>query len=198
MRNLILTFIIFICTAAMGLAQENASVPKKDEGLEANTAGTKKEYNTKRYTVKEETDIVKRALDVFKRKSKSSSLYKRRFWIYETLNEDNESYLSFMTNDQNAGIVFSPDEDFVYYVEISPDGRHRLRGFNVESQKRFPVNEDIDRFYIETCEDAGASYLVVLDSEEAGGYSVYDLDGESVVLPDMPADVNDLKNVICY
>ncbi|MCK5180160.1 MAG: hypothetical protein KAR32_11580, partial [Candidatus Omnitrophica bacterium] len=94
--------------------------------------------------------------------------------------------------------VFSPDEDFVYYVEISPDGRRRLKGVKVGSEEAFFVDAAVESFFIETCEDQGTSYLVVLDGSEVEGYYVYDLQGRLIVLPDMPADVNDLKHVICY
>ena len=196
MRNLIL--IIFMAAASLVWAQGEVPAPKQAQVSQAQPKVAKKEYKSKNYTVKEETDIVKRALDVFKKKSKPSSLYRKKIWLYATSQEDNASYLSFMTNDQNESIVFSPDEDFVYYFEIAPGGDRRLRGYKVGSDETFFVGTAADSFFIETCGETQASYLVVLDGKEIEGYHVYDLEGGAIHLPDMPADVNDLKNVICY
>jgi hypothetical protein len=196
MRHLIL--IIFIAAASPVWAQGETPKPEGAHVSQAQPQAVKKEYRSKNYTVKEETDIVQKALDVFKKKSKPSSLYRKKIWLTTTLQEDNASYLSFMTNDQNENIIFSPDEDFVYYVEIGPDGERRLSGYNIVNDDVFPVRTAADSFYIETCEETRASYLVVLDGKEIEGYHVYDLEGKAIDLPDMPADVNDLKNVICY
>lgn len=198
MRN----FILIMCVSAAGLVWAGETAPKPKEAqivqTESESGQAKKEYRTKRYTVKEETDIVEHALNVFRKKGQSSSLYKKKVWIYATPEEDNTSYLSFITNDQNESIVFSPDEDFVYYVEISPDGRRRLKGIKVGSEEAFFVDAAVESFFIETCEDQETSYLVVLDGSEVEGYDVYDLQGRLIVLPDMPADVNYLKEFICY
>ena len=206
MRHLILIMLVFTATAAWAekdtpriegsLKAEDAV--QKEQTREAGKEGNIKEYKSQKYTVKEETDIVERALSVFKDKGKPSSLYRKRIWISDTLDEENTSFLSFTTNDQNEGIVFSPDEEFVYYIEISPGGRRRLKGVKIGSQEEFFVNAIVGSFFIETCEDRKTSYLVVLDGKTTEGYHVYDLEGRSIVLPDMPADVNDLKKVICY
>ena len=196
MRNFIL--IMFVSAVTLVWAGETAPESKGPRVVQIESGKAKKEYKTKSYTVREETDIVERALNVFKKKGQSSSLYKKKVWIYATPEEDNASYLSFMTNDQNEGVVFSPDEDFVYYVEISPDGRRRLKGVKVGSEETFFVDATVESFFIETCEEQGTSYLVVLDGSEVEGYDVYDLRGQLVVLPDMPADVNYLKEFICY
>lgn len=192
--------IMAVCFVSPGWAGEDVSeeAPVKSGRVEVEEDGAKKIYAEHGYTVDEETKIVEKALDVFKKKAGRTSLYEKKFRIYDAVNPHNQSFLSFMTNDQNAGIVFSPDDDFVYYVEVEEDGSRRLRGYGIESHARFSVSDDVDRFFIETCEDAGVSYLVVLGREDNGSYSVYDLNGGSVVLPDMPADIDDLKSFICY
>ena len=206
MRHFILIIIIFWVTAAWAVEDVAtvtdgsviADIAGDDQAKEEAQDTSKNEYKSKYYMVKEETDIVEKALNVFKKKGKPSSLYRKKVWIYDALEEDNASFLSFTTNDQNADIVFSPGEDFAYYLEISSDGTRRLKGVKVGSQAEFLVDATVERFYIETCEDQTTSYLVVLDGEEAGGYYIYDLEGQSITLPDMPADVNDFKEVICY
>ena len=195
MRNFIL--IILLCATTLVWAGESTLAPKDSQPVVMDTDTAKKEYRTKNYTVKEEIDVVRKALDVFKQKGRKV-LYRKKVWIYTTPEEDNASFLSFMTNDQNQAIVFSPDEEFVYYVEISPSGGRRLTGVAVGSKKEFFISETVESFFIETCEDRGTSYLVVLDGKEVEGYYIYDLQGRSIGLPDMPADVNDLKRVICY
>ena len=195
MRNLIL--IIFVGTATLVWAGENMPEPKETQVLELDADRAKKEYKSKNYTIKEETDIVEQALSVFKKKGRPSSLYRKRIWIYATPEEENASFLSFMTNDQNQNIVFSPDEEFVYYIEISSSGRRRLKGVKIGSEEEFFINT-ADRFFIETCENKQTSYIITIDGGEIEGYYVYDLQGQPIALPNMPADVNDLKNVICY
>lgn len=196
MRNLFL--IIFICSTTLVWAEEKIPETQDTSISQEEIQKEKKEYKTKNYTIKEETDVVEQALQVFKKKSKPSSIYRKKVWIYDTLGEDNASFLSFTTNDQNSDIVFSPDEDFVYYVELSPNGRRRIAGVKVGSDKKFYVGASIGSFYIETCEEKETDYLVVLDDAEDGGYRVYDLEGQSVLLPDMPASVDDFKRAICY
>lgn len=206
MRHFILVIFIFGATTVWAaedtpVAAHGPVMTDNAQDAQARDTGEhagKKEYRSKYHTVKEETDTVKRALDVFKKKGKRSSLYKKRVWIHDTLQEDNASFLSFMTNDQNEGIVFSPDEDFVYYIEVTPGGRRSLKGLKIGSKEDFFVDEAVGRYFIETCEASKVSYLVVLDGKEVEGYHVYDLEGRPLVLPDMPADVNDLKNMICY
>ena len=206
MRHFILIALVF--TATLAWAEKDAPKIKdslkaedtvqKEQIQEAGKEGNTKEYTSQKYTVKEETDIVEQALNVFKKKGRPSSLYRKRVWISDTLDGENTSFLSFTTNDRNESIVFSPDEEFVYYVEISSGGRRRLKGVKIGSREEFFVDAAVERFFIETCEDQKTSYLVVLDGKKIEGYHVYDLQGRSIVLPDMPADVNDLKRVICY
>ncbi len=201
MRYILL--IIFVCGATPAWAVVNstevaeslviAEMAEKDQASKA-VKTSKKEYTSKYYKVKEETDTVEAALNVFKKKGKSSSLYRKNFWLYNTLQDDNASYLSFTTNDQNAGIVFSPDEEFVYYIEITPDGERRLNGVKISTQEEFFINT-ADSFFIQTCAGGQTSYVIVTD--DASTYHVFDLNGEAVALPDALSNIDDLKNVIC-
>lgn len=158
-------------------------------------SGEPNTYQTNRYTVKEKTEMVKRALKVFRDRAETSPYYHKRYWLYDTLHEDNTSYLSFTTNDQNADLVFSPDEQFAYYLEVTPGGQSRLTGIKIDTKSKFFIQPAGD-FYIETCDESQKSYVIV--TEDAGTYHVFDLNGKEVTIPDMPADINDLKNVICY
>jgi hypothetical protein len=202
LRKFIFLFMIFaaanICAAEETPATTEsliiADMAQDNRAADAASSENKSPYPLKRYTVKEETDTVKRALDVFKKKKAQSSLYRKKFWIYSTQTGADNSYISFTTNDQNAGIVFSPDEEYVYYVETTPDGKRRLNGVRITTQDRFFVNQPGD-FYIQTCGESSRSYVVVNNGAE--GYQVYNLDGGSVPIPDMPASINDLEGVIC-
>jgi len=99
--------VILICMATSGWAEEDVSGKTQIRVGHTEPGGTKKLYVTSRYTIDEETNIVQQALDVFRKKAESSSLYEKKFRIYDTLDPDNQAFLSFMTNDENAGIVFS-------------------------------------------------------------------------------------------
>ncbi len=195
MRHIL--FITFLCFTVPAWAVINT--PEVSESLVMAEIAQKeqnKEYKSKRYTVKEETDVVEKALNVFKNKGKSSSLYRKNIWLYSTLEDDSASYISFTTNDQNTGIVFSPDEEFVYYIETTPDGERRLNGIRISTQEPF-FNTTASGFFIETCEGGQNSYVIVTDDDPAA-YRVFSLEGESIVLPDAPADIDDLKNIICH
>ena len=203
MRTIFLIMFVFEVTLAWAVVNtaqvtENliiAETEEKDQARDAAQA-SKKEYRSKNYKVKEETDTVEAALNVFKNKGKSSSLYTKKVWLYNTLQDDNASYLSFMTNDQNASIVFSPDEEFVYYIEMTPDGQRRLNGVRISTQEQFFINP-ASSFFIETCEGEQNSYVIVTD-DTASAYHVFDLNGTAVTLPDTLSDIGDLQNVICH
>ena len=204
MRHFIL--IVFIFTAAAAWAAEDttavtdqlimAEMAEDGQAQESTQGSSKKEYESKRYIVEEETDIVERALNVFKSKGKSSSLYRKKVWLYNTLEDKDNVYISFTTNDQNAGIIFSPDEEFVYYLEMTPDGERRLNGIKIVGQEEFMISP-AGNFFIETCAGRKKSYVIVT-GDDPKTYHVFDLNGEAVTVPDMPSDIDDLIDIICY
>ncbi len=191
MRHFILIILMLISPAVCSAAQ----IPQDDQAAKEALAVFQKEYRSKHYKIKEETDAVSQALKVFKKKGEPSSLYKKKIWLYDVLEGGSKSYISFTTNEQNAGIVLSPEEDFVYYLEITPDGQRRITGINMGTQEEFFLDTP-GSFYIETCVQSSISYVIVTDEAEV--YHVYNLSGESVTLPDTITDIDDLKDIICH
>lgn len=158
-------------------------------------------YQTKNWIVREEidqldeADKVKQALAVYKKRKEST--YKHQVWIYDKIIDQNDVYVDFITNDFNKDIVFSPNEDFVYYLEYSSDGEHKVYGVKIGTEETFFINTAED-FFIKTCEQNNTSYVITTKDGEIDSYHVFDLDGNKVQFIEKLEDIDDLKNVICY
>jgi len=109
----------------------------------------------------------------------------------------NDVYVDFISNDFNKDIVFSPNEDFVYYLEYSSDGEHKVYGVKIGTEETFFINTAED-FFIKTCEQNNTSYVITTKDGEIDSYHVFDLDGNKVQFIEKLEDIDDLKNVICY
>ena len=94
--------------------------------------------------------------------------------------------------------MLGDSQEFVYYIEMLPNGWRSLKGIKVGAEESFLVDSAVGDFYIETCDDRMTSYLVVLDGSEMEEFYVYDLEGQSVELPDMPTHIDDLRDAICH
>jgi len=158
-------------------------------------------YQIKNWIVREEidrvdeVDKVKQALAVYKRRKNPTYLHK--VWIYDKIVDQNDVYVDFITNDFNRDIVFSPNEDFVYYLEYSPEGEYKLYGVRIGTEETFFINTAED-FFIKTCEQTDTSYVVLSKEGEIDSYHIFDLDGNKVQFIEKLENIDDLKSVICY
>jgi len=169
--------------------------PEGDKAVDFTMDRGHRVYRLKNYTVKEEVNVVDEALKVFERKS--PPVYSKKVWIYDQVEDRSQAYVEFMTNEFNEDIVFSPGEEFVYYLEYTPEGEHRLYGIKIGTEEKFFINTAED-FFIETCEDKDTSYVIVAEDGQVDSYHVFDLEGSKVQFIEKLDNIEDLKNVICY
>lgn len=201
-------FIAMIFASSISLAAENKVYPK-NKGIYAGIQGRAnaidrlrpRVYQIKNWIVREEIDMldeasmVKQALSVYQ--NRNNPIYRHKVWIYDKIIDQNDVYVDFITNDFNKDIIFSPDEDFVYYLEYTPGGEHKLYGVRIGTEETFFINTAED-FFIKTCEQADTSYVVLSKEGEIDSYHIFNLDGNKVQFIEKLENIDDLKSVICY
>ncbi len=157
-------------------------------------------YETNNWIVREEVDEVEKVHDALKVfQSRKIPVYNRRVWIYDKVVDKNDVFVDFITNDFNKDIVFSPDENFVYYLAYTPQGQSNLYGLNLTTEKNFLINP-AEQFSVQTC-NGKKSFVVV--SEKIGdhtyqSYHIFNLEGEKVNFIEKLNKIEDLENVVCY
>ena len=141
-------------------------------------------YNLKKWVVEENTDPVKHALEVYKKKSEPS--YTRRIWLTGKLDGKKRLIVEYVPTGNNDKVIFSPNEDFMYYLGLTPGGQSTVYGINLLSNKKFSLGSG-ENFRTVNCPDK-KSYVVVQPGGQGTIYQVYTIAGERM------KTLTDLKN----
>jgi len=152
-------------------------------------------YQLDRWQIIEKTDPVREALKVYEKKSEP--LYTRRFWIINKDDQNRKIVLEYTSHDLKERVIFTPEEDFVYYVNRIGEGPGVVTGMNLLTGKPFILAQS-GSFYLSTCPDR-TTYVVVKDTAapDTSRYLIYSKSGENVdtvVFRGAPAAIN---TVIC-
>lgn len=131
-------------------------------------------YNLKKWTVEESADPVKRALNVYKKKSEPQ--YTRRIWITGKTDGKKRLIAEYTARSGNDKVIFSPDEDFMYYLGAAPGGGSIVYGINLLSNKKFSLGAG-NNFQAVNCPDK-TSYVVVRPDGQGEVYQVYTAAGK--------------------
>jgi hypothetical protein len=151
-------------------------------------------YNLKRWVVEENTDPVNRALEVYKKKSKPG--YTRRIWLTGKADGKKRLIAEYVSLGGGDKVVFSPNEDFMYYLGLTPGGQSMVYGVNLLSNKKFSLGSG-DGFQAVNCPDK-TSYVVVQPDGQSTIYQVYTSAGEPLeALTDLESPLDIEKN-LCH
>ena len=152
--------------------------------------------NLKKWRVSDKPDSVSEALSVFKKKGQA--LHTEKFWIINKKDGSQKIVVEYSTFDKQSPMIFSPDEDYVYYKTVSDFGETMIFGINLDTNNKFLVGDSND-FYITTCPD-NESYISLLNDEigQERSYVIYKLDGTWVNILNEDISFHNLEEYICY
>lgn len=149
-------------------------------------------YNLKQWIVEENTDPVKHALEVYKKKSEP--LYTRRIWLTGKTDGKKHLIVEYAARGDDDKIIFSPNEDFMYYLGLAPSGQSIIYGVNLLSNEKFSLGAGED-FRMANCPDKN-SYVIVRPGGQGAVYQVYTINGERMqTLTDLNNPLDIEKNL---
>ena len=126
-----------------------------------------------KWTVEEEVDKVGNALSVFRKRSEP--LYKRKIWIFDK-NGKQKIFIEYTSGDDDTGIIFSPDEDFVFWLGRSWFGRPVVYGRKLSKGRNFAV-ANATNFELITCDNQQTYVVIKKAMKDATYYYIHDLNG---------------------
>ena len=171
--------LIMLCNVCFVTHSE--AVRKKQVGIETRIIEVESDFtrdvgtgygHLDNWTVKEETDKVRGALDIYREKSKP--LYKKKVWIIDKRGTGKKFSLDYET--PRDKLIFTPTEDFVFWVGHSWMNKPVVYGRDLFSGRKFSVAQS-DNFDLLTCRNKRT--YVIIEGETAGAdyYHVYDVTG---------------------
>ena len=178
----IFTFIVLLSVTCF--AQENKAYVKDGKIVVETAEGARsidysgssgQRYRSlENWQIKEETDTVNNALSVFKKKSEP--LYKKKVWIFDR-NGRQKILIEYTTDDDDTGLIFSPDEDFVFWVGRSWFGRPTVFGRKLAANKNFIVSGG-NNFNLITCNNKQTYVVVKKPIKDGIYYYIHDINGK--------------------
>jgi len=150
-------------------------------------------YDLKKWRVREEGNPVQEALSVYNKKA--APLYKTKLWIIDKGNSGEKIFIEYSTTGNNNQVIFSPEEDIIFYLDVSLGGDQGIYGLNLLTKDKFFVDY-AEHFVLTTCNDQ-TTYLVI---EKDGGqvYYIYNLDGERINMIPIQGVGGNIQERICY
>ncbi len=189
MKTLLFLFIFsFSCLCfsqdKIGSANSNSSLNKEENS------------RIEKWKVYQEDVSVNKALHVFK--SKSAGNYDKKVWIADNQDGSKRVLLKYATSDSGETVVFSPDDDFAFYVGSSGSGETEVFGVNLLSGSEFAVGSG-DDFNIVAC-PAGETYVVIKGNSGKPGYSIYTIKDQEAdaINTEYTGSIDDIKRYVCY
>ena len=181
MRYVLVLFILLAGTTC--LAQQNKAYVKNGKIIVETPEGVKsidysqpsgQRYNQlQKWTVKEEINNVNGALSIFKKRSEP--IYKKKVWIFDK-NGKQKILIEYTSDDGDGGVVFSPNEDFVFWVGRSWFGRPAVYGRNLSRRGNFTV-ANANNFNLVTCDNQQTYVMIKKEMKDLTYYYLYDLNG---------------------
>ncbi|MFC1704615.1 hypothetical protein ACFL1E_07550 [Candidatus Omnitrophota bacterium] len=152
-------------------------------------------YNLEKWDVKTDSGSVEKALEVFKRKGQPR--YSQKLWLVDKSDATKTIYVQYATGSAQGKVLFSPNEDFVFYSGLSPAGTSVVYGMNLITSDEFIVDSGVD-FNMFTCPNTNTSYVIVEQNGAAEvSYQVYNLNREKVVVLTEGVNLDNLGQYIC-
>jgi len=143
----------------------------------------------------DENKKISKALKVFK--SKKSIPHSKNFILTNKDNNLEKIYIQYSTFDNDSNLVFSPDEDFVYYQNISDQGDSMIYGIKLETQETFSLGS-ADSFELTNCPNNNIYVILHNGTHDKKMYSVFDLSGKKVKIFEENMNFENINEKICY
>lgn len=153
-------------------------------------------YNLKKWGIKEKLDPVAEALKIFKRKDKT--FYNKKIYIFEKSSGKEQMVIEYIVDKNNDKVIFSPNEDFMFYIGLTDTGESIVYGINLFSEQKFEVDSG-NNLAMANCW-SNKSYIIIKDnvSEDDVIYYIYNLKGKRLGVLSKSMIVGDLDDYICY
>lgn len=149
--------------------------------------------NLQKWIVSEESNPVKEALKVYKNKGKVLS---REMWLVNKKGDVKTVVLEYDYPESQDKIIFSPNEDYVYYLGIGDMGNTVVFGVNLYTGKEFSLSAAVIDFTLTTCND-NKSYVVVQTDGDVLNYYIYTLAGDNIDTVTYGGSLADLSKDMC-
>ena len=150
------------------------------------------QYNVAKWEVKEMADPVQEALNIYKKKGED--IYTRRIFIVDKASGGKNIYVEYISKKDDR-LIFSPNEDFVYYIGLSPSGVSMAYGLNLVTNKTFILDE-AESLNLAKCQDE-RSYVVVNKDGDNETYYIYELGGKMVNSLNYTGSNADISKMVC-
>ncbi|MBU0468853.1 MAG: hypothetical protein KKD07_01035 [Candidatus Omnitrophica bacterium] len=194
-------FIVFF--VATSFAQDNQVqlkdgqiIIKTPEEVKALDYSAEEKYSAiklKKWDIRKESDVVGEALKVYKKKQ--DPVYSQKIWISEKEDGTQKILVEYKSSQEDSRIIFSPDEDYMYYIGLSDTGESMIYGMKLSGQESF-VFDAADDFQLMECPGSG-NYFVLLKNNEDPRVMVYDSEGDQEDVLHYTGDLMDLDELIC-
>jgi hypothetical protein len=149
-------------------------------------------YDLKDLIVEEDADPVRKALDVFKKRSKPK--YKKRIWVTDKRNGERRMIVEYSSENVKDKIIFSQDENVMYYFGLTPGGTNFVYGIDLLSGDKHSFGRG-DDFMTVDCPDR-TSYFVVQTGKARTVYHVYTSSGKKTrTFTDLKSPLDIEKNL---
>ena len=149
-----------------------------------------------KWYVSDNPDKVGQALKVFE--DKGEPPYQERYWIINQDDQNQKIIIEYTSFDTQPNMIFSPDEDFVYYKNLTDLGETSIIGINLSTREEFMVGRS-DEFDLVTCPDDDAAFIALMDQKKKKKiYTIYNLQGEQVNSINQNIRFHNLQDYICY
>lgn len=145
----------------------------------------------KKWEVRKEGDPVAAAIKTYKNKKHSAN--QQNVWIVDKSNPTRTILLEYGAGASDK-VLFTPAEDFAFYVGTVGTGTSAIFGLNLATKDQFKLGAGTD-FFLQTCPDR-QNYVVVQGTDN--NYTVYNSFGKKVKDLNEVANLNNLNQLVCY
>ncbi len=199
---IVLTY-LYVGVGIIAEAQPNKAYLKDGSIVIETPEGTKRlDYRSDnrykklhKWVVREEVNPVEEALKVFKKGEEK--LYQKKVWIIDKQNGQKSILVEYASPSATGDIVFSPDEENIYYIGVDSSGTSYLYKMDLDNQQATSLipASDLETF---DCGSSDKKYLVVKEEGPSHSYVVYTFAGQQEDSLSGVVSWEDVKKYVCY
>ena len=155
--RIFLAGILIMFFVATSFAQENKvyledgkiviQTPEEKKVLDYSAEEKYSAIKSKKWNVKKESGLLAEALSVYK--EKQAPVYSQKVWISEKKDGEQSILIEYNSLQENSRIIFSPDDNYMYYIGLSDSGESTIYGIKLADQEEFVFNASDDFQLIE-------------------------------------------------
>lgn len=148
------------------------------------------------WDIKEEYKKIDRNKKFSKRSSEG--LYNKKIKIFDKGTNVEKLTLEYIADKSNDEIIFSPNEDVMFYIGFDEKGESSIYGVNLYSKQKFKVDSG-NNMDIANCWN-NKTYLIIKDNTNRKDiiYYFYDIKGKRTAVISKSMIVGDVDDYVCY